>query len=434
VIQPVGQIPADGATATPTDGASVALQLRGPRVINARSYSTKVGGCLLAEDVVAAMAEAARFYVRMEDMQAAAGQVIKSATGADAGIVTGGAAAALTLAAAACIARLDPTRMNRLPDTSGIPAEIVILRRHRNPYDHALRAAGARLVDVGFDDLTHPYEIEAAISPQTRALFFLAGVRDSPISLPEMVEIGRRHGVPTIVDGSLALPPASNLRALIAVGADLVAFSGGKHIEGPQASGILCGRRDLVLSASLQQQDMDVHPETWPLRSLIADGSLPGPPHHGLGRGFKVGKEEIAGLAVALLRYAERDFEAEAARWSSAVDEIVHGLQGLPGLVARRVDPAPSGRPVPVAHLQLDAARGGLDAHGLINALQENDPIVCTYEALADQGIVVLMPETLLPDDLVPLVAAIRRIVLTAVEYGGAEMEVAGRPRASDPR
>src|SRR5690242_6148154 len=123
---------------------TVAQQLRGPRVINGRGNSTKVGGCLLAPEIVDAMAEAASFYVRIEDLQDAAGKVIARVTGAEAGYVTAGASASLTMAAAAALAGLDPARMNRLPDTSGMPNEIVSLRRHRNDYDHALRLAGAR--------------------------------------------------------------------------------------------------------------------------------------------------------------------------------------------------------------------------------------------------------------------------------------------------
>ena len=121
----------------------IATELRGRRVINARGYSTKVGGSRLSPEVTAAMTEAAGWFVRIEDIQAAAGEVIVEASGAEAGYVTAGASAGLTMAAAAVIARLDPGLMNRLPDTGDAPDEIVTLRRHRNDYDHALRVAGA---------------------------------------------------------------------------------------------------------------------------------------------------------------------------------------------------------------------------------------------------------------------------------------------------
>jgi D-glucosaminate-6-phosphate ammonia-lyase len=378
---------------------TVAQRLRGRAVVNARGYSTKVGGCRLAPEVVAAMSEAADYFVRIEDLQEAAGAVIARLTGAEAGYVTSGATAALTLAAAAAIAGLDVGRMNRLPDTNGMANEVVCLRRHRNDYDHALRAAGARIVEVGFSAWTFPYEVDEAIGPDTCALFYLASDPDPSVTLAEMVRIAHAHGLPVIVDASLALPPASNLRAFVAAGADLVAFSGGKHIEGPQASGILSGRRDLITSVALQNQDMDVYPNTWPRRSLIASGTLAGPPHHGLGRGFKVGKEEIVGLVAALERYVERDFAAERSRWSERLADVAEELRGVHGLRPELIEPLPGERPVPRLYVRVDEAEAGLDADGLIAALQEGDPIVCTYEPLAAQGIVAVLPESLSESD-----------------------------------
>src|SRR5215831_3545176 len=136
-------------------------------LINGRSFSTKAGGCALPKEVLDAMREAGECCVRMDELQAAASEVIARVTGAEAGIVTSGAAAALTLGAAACLARLDVDRMNRLPDTAGIPDQFILHRTHRNDYDHAVRAAGAKFVEVGFAYHTFGYEIESAISTQT---------------------------------------------------------------------------------------------------------------------------------------------------------------------------------------------------------------------------------------------------------------------------
>jgi len=391
---------------------TVALELRGRRVINARGHSTKVGGSVLAPEVVAAMAEAARFYVRIEDMQAAAGEVIRRMTGAEAGYVTSGASAGLTLAAAAAIARLDPEKMNRLPDTSGMANEILCIRQQRNDYDHALRLAGATIVEVGFVDWTFPYELEGAITDRTCAIYYLGHQPVTSLPLQEVIRIAHAHDLPVIVDASVVLPPATNLRAIVEMGADLVAFSGGKHIQGPQASGILAGRRDLILSAALQHQDMDVYPETWPLRGLIADGTVVGPPHHGIGRGFKVGKEEIAGLIAALEAYERRDFAAEAARWTADLATIAEGVAGLPGIAARRVDPAHDELPqYPILQLTVDAAAAGLGANDLVNRLQDADPMICTVEGQARRGIVGFLPIALLPGDAAEIVAAVRAVV-----------------------
>lgn len=393
---------------------TTALELRGPRVINARGNSTKVGGCVLAPEVVAAMAEAATYFARIEDLQEAAGRVIARVTGAEAGYVTAGASASLTMAAAAAIAGLDPAAMNRLPDTSGMRNEIVTIRRHRNDYDHALRLAGARIVEVGFGhyEWTFPYEVESAIGPQTCALFYLANDPVPSVPLEEFVRIAHAHHLPVIVDGSVALPPASNLHAIIGMGADLVAFSGGKHIQGPQASGILAGRRDLILSAALQHQDQDVYPDTWPWRGLVEQGVLAGPPHHGIARGMKVGKEEIAGLIAALEAYVRRDFAAEAAGWLRDLDAIVAGLDGLPGISAKRVDPPPDEIPqTPIVQIAVDEARLGLSATDVVNRLAEGDPIIVPVEGQTRHGLVGILAQALLPGDAEDIVAAIRALV-----------------------
>jgi len=381
------------------------------RVINARSYSTKVGGSLMSDTVVQAMREAAESFVRIEDLQEAAGRVIAEVTGAEAGYVTSGASAGLTLGMAACIAGLDPLKMNRLPDTQGMKNEVIIQRAHRNDYDHALRAVGARVVEVGFNYATFPYELEQAIGEQTAAIFFLAGVTEGSLPLEQILEIAHAHDVPVIMDAAAELPPPENLKRFISQGVDLVAFSGGKHIGGPQASGVLCGRRDLILSVALQHQDMDVFPETWPWRHLVSNGTLIGPPHHGIGRGLKVGKEEIAGLITALKQYPNRDFEAELRTWHERIKILVAGFEGIPGLSARHVFPLPSGRPVPTAQLHVDAAKAGLNAYDLINALQEDEPIVCTYETRAEQGIVTFFPESLRDGEAEEIVQQVRNIV-----------------------
>jgi len=371
-------------------------ELMGVRpVINARSYSTKLGGGPLSPAVLEAMREAACRSVRMDELQDAAGRAIAEATGAETGIVTSGASAALTLAAAACIAGSDVEKMNRLPDTTGMASEIVVHRSHRNDYDHALRAAGARLVEVGFSYFTHPYEVESAIGPNTVAVFYHAGGEGTVMPLAEYAAIAHQRGIPVIVDAAAELPPPENLRALVAAGADLVAFSGGKHIGGPQASGILAGPKRLILSAALQHQDMDVFASTWPLKQLLADGTLAGPPHHGIGRGFKAGKEEIAGLVAALDLYGKRDFEAERRRWMAAMETITAAVSGAAGVTAEVQFPQPGGRTVPHAVLRVNRLAAGHSAVEVVNALQTGDPRIFVFEQGADRGMIRFMPECL---------------------------------------
>jgi D-glucosaminate-6-phosphate ammonia-lyase len=380
------------------------------RVINARSYSTKLGGCIAMPEVMDAMREAGKSCIRMEDLQEAASRIIAESTGAEAGIVTSGASAALTLAAAACLARLDVAIMNQLPCTTGLKDEVIVHRSHRNDYDHALRVAGARFVEVGFSYHTFPYEVENAISQRTAALFFLAGANDGVVPLDDFVAIAHRHSLPVVLDASAELPPTSNLRAFIDSGVDLVAFSGGKNIRGPQSTGILCGKKDLILSAALQHQDMDVFPETWPYRRLLAEGTLAGPPHHGVGRGFKVGKEEIIGLITALKLYPLRNFEAELRQWMSQMESIASALEGIPGVQAAVVFPQANGRPVPNVHVRIDPATTKIDACEVTNKLQEGNPPICVFEKLAATGTVVIMPEALQPGEASVIASCLKAI------------------------
>jgi L-seryl-tRNA(Ser) seleniumtransferase len=380
-------------------------------LINARSFSTKAGGCALPREVLDAMCQAAECCVRMDELQSAASDVIAKATGAEAGIVTSGAAAALTLGAAAILAGLDVNRMNRLPDTEGVSHEFIVHRAHRNDYDHAVRASGARFVEVGFGYYTFPYEVAAAITKQTAAMYYQAGVSHGAIPLEDYVEIAHRHGLPVLVDAAAEMPPAFNLKAFISAGADLIAFSGGKHLQGPQATGILCGRRDLIMSAALQHQDMDVFPQTWPLRSLIDSGTLAGAPHHGIGRGFKVGKEEIAGLLTALELYQKRDFVAERARWTGDLECIAAGIADIPGLSARIVYPQPSGKEVPGLAVTVNAKAAAMDANAVINALQTGEPAICVFEKFADAGEIVFFPEALRSGEASIIAQRLRAVV-----------------------
>jgi len=362
-------------------------------------------------EVLQAMQEAAQSYIRIADLHGAASGVIAAATGAEAGVVTSGASAALTLAAAACIAGLDPEIMNRLPDTRGLRNQVIVPRLHRNDYDHALRTAGARIVEVGFIQSTFAYELENAINDQTAAIFFLASQGGGSLPLGVVTEIAHQRQIPVIVDAAAELPPPDNLQSFISQGADLVAFSGGKHLHGPQSSGFLCGKKDLILSASLQLQDMDVSPKTWVYRDLIEEGRLVGPPHHGLGRGFKVGKEEIVGLMKALQIYPKRDFVSELNNWKEKIQQIVDGLERVQGLKVAYVFPSETGRPVPAAHIWIDRVATGLSADDVINQLEMGDPIIAVYENHACRDLIVIFPEALRDGDPEIIVRRISEIL-----------------------
>ena len=305
-------------------------------IINAKGPATRLSGGIMRPEVSAAMAEASRHCVDMAELQAAASAAIAKATGADAGYVASGASACLLLAAAACMAGLDPGRMARLPNTAGMKNEVIMIRSQRNFYDHAIRAAGAAIVEVGLPDRysgagvrdAEGWEIEDAINERTAAIFYVADSAAQP-ALPAVTAIAKRHKIPVIVDAAAQLPPQSNLRRFIAEGADLVAFSGGKLLGGPQASGILCGRKDLIMSAALQHLDLDIYEDMWaPPKALIDKRKLKGTPQHGIGRSCKAGKEEIVGLLTALRLFLAEGDATRHKRWMAVLSTVAAELKG----------------------------------------------------------------------------------------------------------
>ncbi|MEO6624271.1 MAG: aminotransferase class V-fold PLP-dependent enzyme [Burkholderiaceae bacterium] len=380
--------------------ADILQQLGVVRRINVAGTLTRLGGSLMEPEVLQAMLQAAHASVDIAELQTAGSQVIGRITGAEAGIVTSGAAAGLTLATAACLARWDVARMAALPDTRAMPNEVVMARTQRNSYDHAIRLAGAHIVDIGHNDRgtgagirgLEPWEIAAAITPQTVAMVFVATAQTVD-ELPAALEVMHAHQLPVIVDAAAQLPPRANLRRFIAAGADLVVFSGGKAVGGPQSSGILAGRRDLVGSALLQMMDMDVSPQSWSASALIDRAALRGIPHHGIGRGFKVGKEEIAGLLCALERFDVRDEAAATLGLTRRLQVIADGLQGAVGITPRLI-PASASSPTPM--LELDVGTG---AQALVQRLLQGTPPVHVGERLVADGILSINPQTLRSED-----------------------------------
>ena len=374
------------------------------RRINAAGTLTRLGGTLMAPEVLDAMRAAAQSSVDIGELQSAASRAIARATGAEAGLVTSGASAALTLAAASCLAGYDIARMARLPDTRDMPNEIVMIRTHRNAYDHALRAAGATIVDIGHNDRgtgaglrgIEAWEIEAAVGPRTAAFCF-AATAETKHDLPRVAETCHRRGVPVIVDAAAQLPPSANLRAFIAAGADLVVFSGGKAIRGPQSSGILAGKRDLVASALLQQLDMDVIPQRWAAPDFVDRAKVPAPPHHGIGRGFKVGKEEIVGLLVALERFTATDDLAHLRALESRLQKLADALRGTETRIV--VGKVPT--------LEISVA----NAAQALAKLAAHDPPVHVGERKAEAGVLIVDLQSVRPEDDAVLIEALRRAI-----------------------
>ncbi|MGD0503221.1 MAG: selenocysteine synthase [Steroidobacteraceae bacterium] len=382
-------------------------------VINATGTVTRLGASPIDADVIAAMAAASQLCVDMAELQARASRIISQCTGAEAGIVTAGAMAGLLAGAAACIAGLDPIKMAKLPDSDGMRNEFIVARSHRNSYDHGVRAAGARLVEVGLPDRltacgvrdTEAWEIASAISERTAGILYLAR-SDSRPALEEVVRVAHTARLPVLVDAAAELPPAHNLKRFIEAGADLVVFSGGKSIGGPSASGILCGRRKLVASALLQQLDLDYLYEDWnPPAELIDKRDFPGVPRHGIARSCKVGKEQVVGLIAALLRFAHEDDAARNRRFAAVTDGLCNALGRLPGLRVRAITDAAH------ADLPLVAVDIGAGAAQVAARLRAATPSIHVDSTQADGGTLVLVPTCLKGDDVKAIVAGFAQAI-----------------------
>jgi L-seryl-tRNA(Ser) seleniumtransferase len=387
-------------------------------IVNAAGASTRVGGPLMYPAAARAMVDAAGSCVALDQLQGAASRIIAEATGAEAGYVTAGAAAGLTLSAAACLARLDIAVMDRLPDTSGLPNEIVISREQRNGYDHALRAAGAQLVEVGMNELvagagvrrTEVWEYDAAITDRTVAVAYFANPESAP-PVEDVAALCRQRGVPLIVDAAGQLPPAANLRRFVDAGADLVTFSGGKGLRGPQSSGILAGRRDLIMSVALQQLDLDEHWSVWdPPHNLIDLAKLRGFPRHGIGRGFKVAREEIVALLVALRCFVAGDYRQDILRCNGYLRSVAEGLVGVRGVEAQLVGGIDEDR-FPTLQLTLDEAGLGLTAFEASRRLRAGTPAVYVNESRLQEGVLIVHALGLEERLLEPLTQRLREVL-----------------------
>jgi L-seryl-tRNA(Ser) seleniumtransferase len=366
-----------------TDTPTVYEELDVPTVLNATGNKTRISGSLLRPVAADAMREAANAFVRVSDLQAKASSLIADVTGAEAGYVTSGASAGMTMAAAACIAGTDLSVMESLPRPEDAPTEIVIPRSHRNGYDRAYRVAGAEIVDVGGNESNvggrsssvELWQIEAAITEDTAAVAYLQKPSIRP-PLEEVVSVAHDNDVPVILDAAAQLPPTTNLARFVDTGADFVLFSGGKAIRGPQTTGIVAGRQDLVESIALQHLDMHTAFPVWePPASLIDSADLPGVPQHGLGRGFKVGKEELVGLIYALREFVEEDHEALLAEWDERARHIQAGLDDVANLDTR-IENADKTHVVSSVTVTLDERAAGITTEELLLSLRREDPRV----------------------------------------------------------
>ncbi|MGA2631821.1 MAG: selenocysteine synthase, partial [Terriglobia bacterium] len=311
-------------------------------------------------EVTRAMEEAAQHYVFLVDLQAAVGKKIAEMLGVEAAMVTSGAAGAIMLGTAACVAGKDPEKIQRLPDITGMKSEVIIQKIHRNAFDHAIRNVGVKLAVVETAE-----EMENAVSEKTAMMYFLNGAQNQgKVGLAQFIEIGKRHGVPTFNDAAADVPPKEHLNEYVKMGFDLVTFSGGKGLRGPQCAGLLLGRKDLIEAALLNNNP---HEDT-------------------LGRPCKVGKEEICGMFAALERYWTIDHAAEWKDWEARLDSVEKVVATVPGVHMGRHVPEVANH-VPHLYFQWDEKAFGLTQAECVKQLEEGDPSIICLEGESSQSL-----------------------------------------------
>ena len=333
-----------------TSGARVTYKDLGVRpTINGRGTVTVLGGSIMPPEVVAAMVEAAKHHVHLPELQRKAGAKIAEMIGVPSAMISCGAASAITCGTAACLHRGDQEKANQLPDATGIPHKIISQNAHRCGYEAQMWLTGARTVWVDTRE-----ELENAIKTEDPAMMFFLNRSDpdGQIKRAEWIEVAKKHNVPTLNDAAADVPPKARLKDYVDEGFDLVAFSGGKGLIGPQASGLLLGRADLIDAA-------------WMSIS----------PRGGIGRGMKVGKEEIMGLVAAVERYLRIDHDAERRELDARAAHIIDKVKGLDG-IETDISIPPIANRIPHAVIKWDEQARGKSARQVIKEMVEGEPSI----------------------------------------------------------
>ncbi len=304
------------------------------RYINAHDTITLYGASRMAENTKAAMDQISRCFVDLPELQEKLGARLARLTNNEDAYLANSAAGAVQLCAAVCLAGGDDYAYKCLPDTGGRPNEIVVLHSQHNCYDKALEAAGAVLRIVGDADEVLPFDLSASITARTAAVFYCpASIYErGALPLAEVAALAHEKGVPVIVDAAAQLPPVENLWRFTQAGGDMVVFSGGKTLCGPQTSGLIVGKR-----------------------RYLADCRRFGAPAHGVCRSAKASRESMIGLCVAVENYLALDHAAEAARLSARVDRLLAAMEACPLYVPYRVEHGSVGQSYPRAFARIAA-------------------------------------------------------------------------------
>ena len=351
-------------------------------LINCKGTLTMYSGSVMLPEVRQAMTEASRKYVHIEELIDGVGRRIGEIMRAEFGLVTNGCAAALCQVTAACVAGTSPDRIARLPDTTGMKNEVITLKTHRHAYDHAIRMVGITLIEVDDDGDS----LAAAFNERT-ALVAVFGdcAGNGELSVREIVVTAHEHGVPVLVDAAAERPDVPN--PYLEDGVDAVAYSGGKCLRGPQASGLVLGRRDLLWAAFLN-----------------------GAPHHSIARPMKAGKEEIMGLLAAVEQWVERNHKAEWKAWEGYLQTVTDAIAPLPSIQLAVRQPGRS-NVAPVLHINWDLSAIGISPNEVSRQLADGEPRI---EMSGGDGLSI-MPYMMEPGEDALVAARLREILESEV-------------------
>jgi L-seryl-tRNA(Ser) seleniumtransferase len=319
--------------------------------INAAGTYTAMTASLMPPEVMEAINYASKQYVMLDELHDKVGERIATLVQAEAAMVSSGAAAALTLGTAAVLTGSDRQKIVDLPNLTAMKSEVIIQKSHRFGYDHAVRNCGVRLVEVETVE-----DLERAVNDKTAMmLFYNNNNKEGRIQDEEFVRLGKKHSIPTFNDAAADVPPVDNLWRYTKMGFDLVTFSGGKGMRGPQSSGLLLGRKDLIAAARLNA-----------------------PPNgNTVGRGMKVNKEEMLGMLAALELYLERDHAKEQLDFERRAEVVRSSVASVPGVKAEVFVPEVANH-VPHIRISWDAAARKLTAADVVKALRDGEPSIGT--------------------------------------------------------
>lgn len=361
-------------------------QLGVKKIINAWGTVTKIGGSKMDPRVLDSMKEAAQSYVTISELHEKAGKYIAKMLGAEAACITSGAAAGIAISAAACMTGKNVAKALQLPDTSGIKNEVLVLKCHRTLYDQALLLSGVKIKEIGATSFASIEQVEHSISENTTLFFYASEVEPmrGSISVPELMKVLNKYNIPLVVDAAAEIPPTSNILKYLNMGASLVIFSGGKEFRGPQSSGIILGKKELIEACDLNCC-----------------------PNYSIGRPMKIDKETIAGITKAIEIFVSKDYDKEISRWDKMVDKLISGLSACDSIMIHKGFPIEPGiQPVIIPRAYVKCLNKS--AIDLQNALLHLDTAI---QVGVEGDLIALNPQCLEDDEIDIVIDGIKKTV-----------------------